>query len=222
MLSDTEVICNNDAGAILYSKKNTGNNNWDEVYRKTPFQGIYVMQPVPYQDHYLFIKNDDSMYALGPSWFVWSARGGVVVAQSSQTQCCDFLNPRAKTFAYPIFYKGHPRYLLSFTGGSKEGLIVDLDQETNQWKEQVFPFDAFGSTKNQYFQPILLEGGRILVTYDENGQPIGWDVEAGEVVDLDDIGLPGDDSNLNMIKLDDHHFLYCSDAGHMLYHIETD
>ena len=53
-----------------------------------------------------------------------------------------------------------------------------------------------------------MNDGDILITQDDTGNPVGFDLVKMETVDLEDVLHPGGDAH--MVQLDDTHFMWCT------------
>ena len=65
-----------------------------------------------------------------------------------------------------------------------------------------------------------MNDGDILITQDERGNPVGFDLVKMETVDLEDVLHPGGDAH--MVQLDGTHFMWCTDDGSQLLRFKED
>ena len=141
-----------------------------------------------------------------------------IVAQSAKiSDYCEQTNGQAKSCTYELPTTEGERYLLSLAN-RKGGIVIKY--EGSAWTEVEIPFGGLGNTRHEYNQPILMQDGQILVTQDEDGTPVGFDLVKMEIVDLESILNPGGDPH--MVQLDDKHFMWCTDEGSQLIRQEGD
>ena len=91
------------------------------------------------------------------------------------------------------------------------------------WNEYELPFGGLGNDKHNYNQPLVLNGGQILVTTDSKGEPRGYDMINHGEVDLSDLpDTPSEDGDNNLVQIDDNHLAWCTGDGITFYRIEED
>ena len=182
----------------------------------TPYACRYVVEATTNGNQILCIKVEDK--ANCPAWFVYDCDTDTIVAQSAKiSDYCEQTNGQAKSCTYELPTTEGERYLLSLAN-RKGGIVIKY--EGSAWTEVEIPFGGLGNTRHEYNQPILMQDGQILVTQDEDGTPVGFDLVKMEIVDLESILNPGGDPH--MVQLDDKHFMWCTDEGSQLIRQEGD
>lgn len=153
-----------------------------------------------------------------PIWFVYSANDQTIIAESAnKTDYCQQTNPQGKGCVYELDVTGGERYLISLENNS-QGYVVQFTGDT--WIEVGIPFGGLENNQHQYNQPILMSGGDILITQDETGKAVGFDLVNMVPVELDDILNPGGDPHL--IQIDAYHMMWCTDNGSQLIYVADD
>lgn len=182
----------------------------------TPFAARYVAEATTNGNQILCVKVEEK--ANCPAWFVYDCDSDTIIAQSAKTSdYCEQTNGQAKSCTYELPTTEGERYLLSLA--NRTGGIV-IKYEGSAWTEVEIPFGGLGNTRHEYNQPILMQDGQILVTQNEDGTPVGFDLVKMETVDLESILNPGGDPH--MVQLDDKHFMWCTDEGSQLIRQEDD
>ena len=182
----------------------------------TPFAARYVAEATTNGNQILCVKVEEK--ADCPAWFVYDCDRDTIIAQSAKTSdYCEQTNGQAKSCTYELSTSAGQRYLLSLAN-RKGGIVIKYEGST--WTEVEIPFGGLNNNKNEYNQPILMQDGQILVTQDEDGNPVGFDLVKMEIVDLESILNPGGDPH--MVQLDDKHFMWCTDTGSQLIRQEAD
>lgn len=184
----------------------------------TPHACRYVVEATTNGNQVLCVKVEAG--ANCPVWFVYDCDSDTIIAESAnreENEYCSQTNPQAKSCTYELPTSAGERYLLS-SATTKQGLV--LSYEGGTWKEVTIPFGGLDNTKHEYNQPILMNDGDILITQDDTGNPVGFDLVKMEVVDLDEVLHPGGDAH--MVQLDDTHFMWCTDQGSQLLRSKED
>lgn len=189
-----------------------GSNNY------TPYACRYVVEATTNGNQVLCVKVEAGENC--PVWFVYDCDRDTIIAESTnrgRNDYCSQTNPQAKSCTYELPTSVGERYLLS-SATTQQGLVLSYDGNT--WKEVTIPFGGLDNTKHEYNQPILMNDGDILITQDEHGNPVGFDLVKMEVVDLEEVLHPGGDAH--MVQLDDTHFMWCTDDGSQLLRSKED
>ena len=155
-----------------------------------------------------------------PVWFVYDCDTDTIIAESAsrgQNDYCSQTNPQAKSCTYELPTSVGERYLLS-SATAQQGLVLAYDGA--KWTEVTIPFGGLDNTRHEYNQPILMNDGDILITQDDTGNPVGFDLVKMETVELEDVLHPGGDAH--MVQLDDTHFMWCTDEGSQLLRSKED
>lgn len=184
----------------------------------TPYACRYVVEATTNGNQVLCVKVESG--ANCPVWFVYDCDSDTIIAESAnreENEYCSQTNPQAKSCTYELPTSAGERYLLS-SATTKQGLV--LSYEGGTWKEVTIPFGGLDNTKHEYNQPILMNDGDILITQDDTGNPVGFDLVKMEVVDLEEVLHPGGDAH--MAQLDDTHFMWCTDQGSQLLRSKED
>ena len=184
----------------------------------TPYGCRYVVEATTNGNQVLCVKVERG--ANCPVWFVYDCDRDTIIAESAnrdENEYCSQTNPQAKSCTYELPTSAGERYLLS-SATTQQGLVLSYDGST--WKEVTIPFGGLDNTKHEYNQPILMNDGDILVTQDNTGKPVGFDLVKMEVVDLEEVLHPGGDAH--MVQLDDTHFMWCTDEGSQLLRSKAD
>lgn len=182
----------------------------------TPFAARYVAEATTNGNQILCVKVEEK--ANCPAWFVYDCDSDTIIAQSAKSSdYCEQTNGQAKSCTYELPTTEGERYLLSLAN-RKGGIVIKYEGST--WTEVEIPFGGLGNTRHEYNQPILMQDGQILVTQDDDGTPVGFDLVKMEIVDLESILNPGGDPH--MVQLDDKHFMWCTDEGSQLIRQEDD
>lgn len=178
----------------------------------TPYACRYVVEATTNGNQVLCVKVEAGENC--PVWFVYDCDSDTIIAESAnrgRDEYCSQTNPQAKSCTYELPTSVGERYLLS-SATTQKGLV--LSYNGNTWEEVTIPFGGLDNTKHEYNQPILMNDGDILITQDEHGNPVGFDLVKMETVDLEDVLHPGGDAH--MVQLDDTHFMWCTDDGSQL------
>lgn len=184
----------------------------------TPYACRYVVEATTNGNQVLCVKVEAGNNC--PVWFVYDCDSDTIIAESAnrgQNDYCSQTNPQAKSCTYELPTSAGERYLLS-SATTKQGLV--LSYEGGTWKEVTIPFGGLDNTRHEYNQPILMNDGDILITQDQTGNPVGFDLVKMETVELEDVLLPGGDAH--MVQLDDTHFMWCTDDGSQLLRSKGD
>ena len=184
----------------------------------TPYACRYVVEATTNGNQVLCVKVEAGENC--PVWFVYDCDRDTIIAESAnrgRNDYCSQTNPQAKSCTYELPTSVGERYLLS-SATTQQGLVLSYDGNT--WNEVTIPFGGLDNTKHEYNQPILMNDGDILITQDEAGNPVGFDLVKMEVVDLEDVLHPGGDAH--MVQLDDTHFMWCTDEGSQLLRSKGD
>ena len=184
----------------------------------TPHACRYVVEATTNGNQVLCVKVERG--ANCPVWFVYDCDRDTIIAESAnrdENEYCSQTNPQAKSCTYELPTSVGERYLLS-SATTKQGLVLSYDG--NNWNEVTIPFGGLDNTKHEYNQPILMNDGDILITQDEAGNPVGFDLVKMETVDLEEVLHPGGDAH--MVQLDDTHFMWCTDEGSQLLRSKGD
>lgn len=184
----------------------------------TPYACRYVVEATTNGNQVLCVKVEPGENR--PVWFVYDCDRDTIIAESAsrgQNDYCSQTNPQAKSCTYELPTSAGERYLLS-SATTQQGLVLSYDG--NNWKEVTIPFGGLDNTKHEYNQPILMNDGDILITQDNTGKPVGFDLVKMEVVDLEEVLHPGGDAH--MVQLDDTHFMWCTDDGSQLLRSKED
>lgn len=184
----------------------------------------------------MFVKVDDRNPSTGPVWFVFdpdkitdigdnhNTPDDGVISKSAHTDVwCEQTNPQGKGCAYRIQTNVSPCYLLTFATLEDQGLLLQYDPATQEWSEHDMPFGGLGNDSHSYNQPAILDGS-IIITKDKDGNPVAYNVETHEEVDMED--LPGGsggvgDADNNLVQIDDTHFAWCTSDGIYLYRVRN-
>lgn len=184
----------------------------------TPYACRYVVEATTNGNQVLCVKVEPGENR--PVWFVYDCDRDTIIAESAsrgQNDYCSQTNPQAKSCTYELPTSAGERYLLS-SATTQQGLVLSYDG--NNWKEVTIPFGGLDNTKHEYNQPILMNDGDILITQDNTGKPVGFDLVKMEVVDLEEVLHPGGDAHV--VQLDDTHFMWCTDDGSQLLRSKED
>lgn len=184
----------------------------------TPYACRYVVEATTNGNQVLCVKVEAG--ANCPVWFVYDCDSDTIIAESAnreENEYCSQTSPQAKSCTYELPTSAGERYLLS-SATSQQGLV--LSYNGNTWEEVTIPFGGLDNTKHEYNQPILMNDGDILITQDDTGKPVGFDLVKMEVVDLEEVLQPGGDAH--MVQLDDTHFMWCTDDGSQLLRSKED
>lgn len=184
----------------------------------TPYACRYVVEATTNGNQVLCVKVE--AHADCPVWFVYDCDRDTIIAESTnrgQNEYCSQTNPQAKSCTYELATSVGERYLLS-SATAQQGLVLAYDGA--KWTEVTIPFGGLDNTRHEYNQPILMNDGDILITQDEHGNPVGFDLVKMEVVDLEEVLHPGGDAH--MVQLDDTHFMWCTDQGSQLLRSKED
>ena len=184
----------------------------------TPYACRYVVEATTNGNQVLCVKVEPGNNC--PVWFVYDCNSDTIIAESAnrgQNEYCSQTNPQAKSCTYELPTSVGERYLLS-SATTNQGLVLAYDG--NNWNEVTIPFGGLDNTRHEYNQPILMNDGDILITQDEHGNPVGFDLVKMETVDLEDVLHPGGDAH--MVQLDDTHFMWCTDEGSQLLRSKED
>lgn len=184
----------------------------------TPYACRYVVEATTNGNQVLCVKVEPGENC--PVWFVYDCDRDTIIAESTnrgQNEYCSQTNPQVKSCTYELATSVGERYLLS-SATTQQGLVLSYDG--NNWKEVTIPFGGLDNTKHEYNQPILMNDGDILITQDNTGKPVGFDLVKMEVVDLEEVLHPGGDAH--MVQLDDTHFMWCTDDGSQLLRSKED
>ena len=184
----------------------------------TPHACRYVVEATTNGNQVLCVKVERG--ANCPVWFVYDCDRDTIIAESAnrdENEYCSQTNPQAKSCTYELPTSAGERYLLS-SATTKQGLVLSYDGST--WKEVTIPFGGLDNTKHEYNQPILMNDGDILITQDDTGNPVGFDLVKMETVELEEVLHPGGDAH--MVQLDDTHFMWCTDEGSQLLRSKAD
>ena len=184
----------------------------------TPYACRYVVEATTNGNQVLCVKVEAGDNC--PVWFVYDCDRDTIIAESAnrnRDDYCSQTNPQAKSCTYELPTSVGERYLLS-SATTKQGLVLSYDG--NNWNEVTIPFGGLDNTKHEYNQPILMNDGDILITQDDTGNPVGFDLVKMEVVDLEEVLHPGGDAH--MVQLDDTHFMWCTDEGSQLLRSKED
>lgn len=236
-LNDAQrVMSNTPTGQInLYNINDQG--NLQRYYYNTP-EGdkSYVVVPTGIGNQLLFVKVNDRNPSTGPVWFVFdpdkitdigdnhNTPDDGVISKSAHTDVwCEQTNPQGKGCAYRIQTNVGPCYLLTFATLEDQGLLLQYDPATQEWSEHDMPFGGLGNDSHSYNQPAILDGS-IIITKDKDGNPVAYNVETHEEVDMED--LPGGsggvgDADNNLVQIDDTHFAWCTSDGIYLYRVRN-
>lgn len=184
----------------------------------TPYACRYVVEATTNGNQVLCVKVESGENC--PVWFVYDCDRDTIIAESAnrgQNEYCSQTNPQAKSCTYELPTSVGERYLLS-SATAQQGLVLAYDG--TKWTEVTIPFGGLDNTRHEYNQPILMNDGDILITQDDTGKPVGFDLVKMEVVDLEDVLHPGGDAH--MVQLDDTHFMWCTDDGSQLLRSKED
>lgn len=184
----------------------------------TPYACRYVVEATTNGNQVLCVKVEAG--ADCPVWFVYDCDTDTIVAESAnrgQNEYCAQTNPQAKSCTYELPTSVGERYLLS-NATTNQGLVLAYDG--TKWTEVTIPFGGLDNTRHEYNQPILMNDGDILITQDQAGNPVGFDLVKMETVELEDVLHPGGDAH--MVQLDDTHFMWCTDNGSQLLRSKED
>lgn len=184
----------------------------------TPYACRYVVEATTNGNQVLCVKVEPGDNC--PVWFVYDCDRDTIIAESAnrgRDEYCSQTNPQAKSCTYELPTSVGERYLLS-SATTQQGLV--LSYNGNTWEEVTIPFGGLDNTKHEYNQPILMNDGDILITQDEHGNPVGFDLVKMETVELEDVLHPGGDAH--MVQLDDTHFMWCTDDGSQLLRSKED
>ena len=184
----------------------------------TPYACRYVVEATTNGNQVLCVKVEAGDNC--PVWFVYDCDSDTIIAESAsrgQNDYCSQTNPQAKSCTYELPTSVGERYLLS-SATTQQGLVLSYDGST--WNEVTIPFRGLDNTKHEYNQPILMNDGDILITQDEAGNPVGFDLVKMETVELEEVLQPGGDAH--MVQLDDTHFMWCTDEGSQLLRSKED
>lgn len=186
------------------------------LHKETPYECRYVVQFTMENNQVLCVKVEDK--ANCPIWFVYSANDQRIIAESANTaDYCQQTNPQGKGCVYELDVTGGERYLISLENNS-QGYVVQFTGNT--WIEVGIPFGGLENNQHQYNQPILMSGGDILITQDETGKAVGFDLVNMVPVELEDILNPGGDPHL--VQIDAYHMMWCTDNGSQLIYVADD
>ena len=189
-----------------------GNDNY------TPHACRYVVEATTNGNQVLCVKVEAGENC--PVWFVYDCDRDMIIAESAnrgRDEYCSQTNPQAKSCTYELPTSVGERYLLS-SATAQQGLVLAYDGA--KWTEVTIPFGGLDNTRHEYNQPILMNDGDILITQDDTGNPVGFDLVKMEVVDLEEVLHPGGDAH--MVQLDDTHFMWCTDDGSQLLRSKED
>lgn len=189
-----------------------GNDNY------TPHACRYVVEATTNGNQVLCVKVEAGENC--PVWFVYDCDSDMIIAESAnrgRDEYCSQTNPQAKSCTYELPTSVGERYLLS-SATAQQGLVLAYDGA--KWTEVTIPFGGLDNTRHEYNQPILMNDGDILITQDDTGKPVGFDLVKMEVVDLEEVLHPGGDAH--MVQLDDTHFMWCTDDGSQLLRSKED
>ena len=184
----------------------------------TPYACRYVVEATTNGNQVLCVKVEAGENC--PVWFVYDCDRDTIIAESAnrgQNDYCSQTNPQAKSCTYELPTSAGERYLLS-SATTQQGLVLAYDG--TKWTEVTIPFGGLDNTRHEYNQPILMNDGDILITQDNTGKPVGFDLVKMEVVDLEEVLHPGGDAH--MVQLDDTHFMWCTDEGSQLLRSKED
>lgn len=184
----------------------------------TPYACRYVVEATTNGNQVLCVKVEAGDNC--PVWFVYDCDSDTIIAESAnrgQNDYCSQTNPQAKSCTYELPTSVGERYLLS-SATTNQGLVLAYDGA--KWTEVTIPFGGLDNTRHEYNQPILMNDGDILITQDDTGNPVGFDLVKMETVDLEDVLHPGGDAH--MVQLDDTHFMWCTDEGSQLLRSKED
>lgn len=215
-LESNLVFTNTPEGLIITYDFDPDRGTITERHRETPFRCRYVVEFTQNGNQVLCIKTEQSSNC--PVWFVYDVSRDQIIAQSTNTtDYCEQTNPQAKSCTYELATSVGARYLLSLA--NREGGIV-LKYEGDTWTEVSIPFGGLGNDAHQYNQPVVMNNGDVLITQDDTGKPIGFDLVTMEEIDLEDVLQPGGDPH--MVQLDENHFMWCTDEGSQLIRQKSD
>lgn len=184
----------------------------------TPYACRYVVEATTNGNQVLCVKVEAGENC--PVWFVYDCDRDTIIAESAnrgQNDYCSQTNPQAKSCTYELPTSAGERYLLS-SATTQQGLVLAYDG--TKWTEVTIPFGGLDNTRHEYNQPILMNDGDILITQDNTGKPVGFDLVKMEVVDLEEVLHPGGDAHT--VQLDDTHFMWCTDEGSQLLRSKED
>lgn len=213
-MQNNKIFTNTPEGLIsLYHLNDNG--TLEMLHQETPYAARYVVQYTGVPNQLLLIKVEDK--ANCPVWFVYDLEQQRIVDESAnRNSYCDQTNPQGKGCIYEVSTPAGPRYLLTIHGSS-DGLVIEY---TNRdWVETQLPFGGLGNNAHQYNQPSLLLNGQILVTQDETGKPVGFDLVNKVEVDLEALEQQ---QNTHLVQIDDHHLMWCGDKGSQLIRVLPD
>ena len=155
----------------------------------TPYACRYVVEATTNGNQVLCVKVEPGDNC--PVWFVYDCDRDTIIAESAnrgRNEYCSQTNPQAKSCTYELPTSVGERYLLS-SATTQKGLV--LSYNGNTWEEVTIPFGGLDNTRHEYNQPILMNDGDILITQDQAGNPIGFDLVKMETVELEDVLHPG-------------------------------
>lgn len=184
----------------------------------TPYACRYVVEATTNGNQVLCVKVEPGDNC--PVWFVYNCDSDTIIAESAnrgRDEYCSQTNPQAKSCTYELPTSVGERYLLS-SAATNQGLVLAYDG--TKWTEVTIPFGGLDNTRHEYNQPILMNDGDILITQDQAGNPVGFDLVKMETVELEDVLHPGGDAH--MVQLDDTHFMWCTDDGSQLLRSKGD
>lgn len=184
----------------------------------TPYACRYVVEATTNGNQVLCVKVEAGENC--PVWFVYDCDSDTIIAESAnrgRDEYCSQTNPQAKSCTYELPTSVGERYLLS-SAATNQGLVLAYDG--TKWTEVTIPFGGLDNTRHEYNQPILMNDGDILITQDQAGNPVGFDLVKMETVELEDVLHPGGDAH--MVQLDDTHFMWCTDDGSQLLRSKED
>lgn len=184
----------------------------------TPYACRYVVEATTNGNQVLCVKVEAGENC--PVWFVYDCDSDTIIAESAnrgRDEYCSQTNPQAKSCTYELPTSVGERYLLS-SATTNQGLVLAYDGA--KWTEVTIPFGGLDNTRHEYNQPILMNDGDILITQDQAGNPVGFDLVKMETVELEGVLHPGGDAH--MVQLDDTHFMWCTDDGSQLLRSKED